>query len=128
MKVNKGDKMIKMGYKVVNRNLRSATVANEGAVIYKVDESVHPKIGCGPLTVFKDKFAAVHFTTHLINSPKIFKCFYIPSYAQEVWYLFDSYQENKIRVPLWALIANNYDCIIPNSVDLACEVVLVGEV
>ena len=128
MKVNKGDKMIKMGYKVVNRNLRSATVANEGAVIYKVNESVYPKIGCGPLTVFKDKFAAAHFTTHLLFPSKIFRCFYIPSYAQEVWYLFDSYREDKIRVSLWALMADNYDCLIPNSVDLACEVVLVEEV
>ncbi|MDI6785096.1 MAG: hypothetical protein QMD92_00145 [bacterium] len=119
--------MIKVGYKVVESSLRSPIMlGRRGAVEYKVNESVHPNKGCGPLTVFKEKQAAEHFRNGLILPLRIFKCFYIPSKAKEVWYIVDA--QIVSTTSLEELISINFNILAPGSVDLAKEVILAEEI
>ena len=115
--------MIKQGYKVVNINLQSA-LGLYGKILYRVGESVTPRKGCGPLTVFKSIEGAVRFKRQMIPPLRIFKCFYIPSAASAVWVKGGSVYD---YLPLEDLIKNNSDILLPDSVDLADEVILTEE-
>lgn len=116
--------MIKKGYKVVNYDGSSLIYIN-AAVIYEIDRSTFPKKDCGPLTVFTNLKAAIYFKNRMLPPIRIFSCYYIRSQHEEVWYPC-TYSLTQ-RVSLERLLQQNHSCILPNSVDLADEVILTEE-
>lgn len=116
--------MIKKGYKVTDSELRSAIRASTyGSVLYRFESPIRPHQGCGPLTVFKTYEAARKFKTLAAGeAARIFVCYYIPSISNHVW------TDPDFPMSIEDLCDSNKVSIIPDSVDLADELILGEEV
>lgn len=82
----------KRGYKVLETygNLTPRSLFRgiwEGGVGYPLNEIVHPRKGCGPLTLFKNLKGADYLLSHCQSpaKPRIFPCEYFPSKERSVW-------------------------------------------
>lgn len=115
--------MIKKGYKVTSSQLTSVIQLSVGTTLYSRDESATPKLGCGPLTVFKNLEAAMYFKRAVAGrGVRIFTCYYLPTLISFVWI------NKRNLVSIGLLYEQNTISILPNSVDLAHELILGEEV
>jgi hypothetical protein len=104
---------MKIGWKVVNKDMKSVSVPSMAAVHYKVGKITKPMKDAGPLCVFTSLQSARNAFSGVGN--RFYLCAYVPSNKKCVW-----------TSKLW--IHTSPIFFLPNGTALAAEVVLIREV
>ncbi len=114
---------IRKGYKIVQQkdNILCSCFNNQyypGAIEYKVNEWVYPKIGNGPLAVF-DNFenARIFQDDRFYRHHKIFSCLFIPNYYQDRLWFKSITIKGSLRLGL-----------LPVGTVLASQIILIEEI
>ena len=115
----------KFGYKVVAEHLEGTLCSPcGGGLLYKIREATVPQIGYGPLAVFTNRKGAERFAERMFGRIKIFRCVFKESPFRMLWY--GNYEKNAISEK--RLLAMNPDCLLPETLGFASEVILLEEV
>ena len=114
-------KKLKHGGKVIGRHERKSIIMQfvdgaYGCIIYKKNKKVFPSKSCGPLCIFKSRYAACAFVDFYINQNydyKIVSCTYKPSKETLIYYL-DSFKcivkRSALALPTGTALAEFITC------------------